>query len=81
MLIDVSKFFDFEVADERIGYDGEPYYDVLLVSKSTGEIITFTFDDASFDELLSQMEENVKFLEDALAVVKGQKMITFYREK
>ena len=73
MLIDVSKFFDFDVADERIGYNGEPYYDVLLASKSTGEVITLTFDEAHFDELLKQMEENVKFLEDALNFVKEQK--------
>ena len=59
MLIDVSKFFDFEVADIRYGFDEEIYYDVLLVSKSTGEVITFTFDSVHFDELLTQMEENV----------------------
>ena len=73
MLIDVSKFFDFDVADERIGYNGEPYYDVLLASKSTGEVITLTFDEAHFDELLKQMEENVKFLEDELNFMKEQK--------
>lgn len=73
MLIDVSKFFDFEVADLRCGFDEEIYYDVLLVSKSTGEVITFTFDSIHFDELLTQMEENVKFLEDELAFVKEQK--------
>jgi hypothetical protein len=73
MVIDVSKFFDFDVADERIGYNGEPYYDVLLASKSTGEVITLTFDEAHFDELLKQMEENVKFLEDELNFVKEQK--------
>ena len=59
MLIDVSKFFDFEVADLRCGFDEEIYYDVLLVSKSTGEVITFTFDETHFDELLKQMELNV----------------------
>ena len=73
MLIDVSKFFDLEVADLRCGFDEEIYYDVLLVSKSTGEVITFTFDDVHFDELLAQMEENVKFLEDELAFAKEQK--------
>ena len=73
MVIDVSKFFDFDVADERIGYNGEPYYDVLLASKSTGEVITLTFDEAHFDELLKQMEENVNFLEDELNFVKEQK--------
>ena len=73
MLIDVSKFFDFDVADERIGYNGEPYYDVLLASKSTCEVITLTFDEAHFDELLKQMEENVNFLEDELNFVKEQK--------
>lgn len=73
MVIDVSKFFDFEVADIRYGFNKEIYYDVLLVSKSTGEVITFTFNDVHFDELLAQMEENVKFLEDELAFVKEQK--------
>lgn len=73
MLIDVSKFFDFEVADERISYNGKPYYDVLLTSKSTGEVITLTFDEVHFDELLAQMEENIKFLEDELNFVKKQK--------
>ena len=48
MLINVSKFFDFEVADEHIGYNEKPYYDVLLTSKSTGEVITFTFDEEHF---------------------------------
>ncbi len=73
MVIDISKFFDFEAADGHIGYDGKLYYDVLLASKSTGEVITFTFDGAHFDELLKQMEENVKFLEDELNFVKEQK--------
>lgn len=59
MIIDVSKFFDFEVADIRYGFDKEIYYDVLLTSKSTGEIMTFTFDEVHFDELLKQMEQNV----------------------
>ena len=59
MLIDVSKFFEFEAADEHFSLDGEKYYDVLLTSKSTGEIMTFTFDEVLFDELLKQMEQNV----------------------
>lgn len=73
MLIDVSKFFEFETADERFSLDGEKYYDVLLTSKSTGEIMTFTFDRAHFDELLAQMEENVKFLKDEVKLVREQK--------
>lgn len=73
MVLDVSKFFDFEAADLRYGIDKDIYYDVLLVSKSTGEVMTFTFDSALFDELLAQMEENVKFLEDKLTFVREQK--------
>lgn len=73
MVLDVSKFFDFEAADLRYGIDKDIYYDVLLVSKSTGEVMTFTFDSAHFDELLTQMEENVKFLEDELTSVREQK--------
>ena len=59
MFIDVSKFFEFETADVRYGLDGDLYYDVLLTSKSTGEVMTFTFDRAHFDELIVQLEENV----------------------
>lgn len=59
MFIDVSKFFDFETADVRYGLDGDLYYDVLLTSKSTGEVMTFTFDRAHFDELITQLEMNV----------------------
>ena len=73
MVLDVSKFFDFEVADIHYGFNKEIYYDVVLISKSTGEIIVFTFDGAHFDELLAQMEENVNFLEDKLTFVKEQK--------
>ena len=73
MVIDVSKFFELEVADIRYGFDKEIYYDVLLVSKSTGEVMIFTFNNELFDELLTQMEENVKFLEDELTFVKEQK--------
>ena len=73
MVIDIAKFFDFEVADIHYGLDEEIYYDVLLVSKSTGEVMTFTFDDTLFDELLAQMEENVKFLKDELTFVKEHK--------
>ena len=73
MVIDVSKFFEFEAADIRYSFDKEIYYDVLLVSKSTGEVITFTFNNELFDELLTQMEENVKFLEDELTFVKEHK--------
>ena len=73
MVIDVSKFFELEAADIRYSFDKEIYYDVLLVSKSTGEVITFTFDNIHFDELLAQMEENVKFLEDELTFAKEQK--------
>lgn len=73
MLIDVTKYFNFEAADLRYGFDKEIYYDVLLSSKSTGEIITFTFDGAHFDELLAEMEENVKFLKDEVKFVREQK--------
>lgn len=59
MFIDVSKFFEFEAADVHYGFDGKIYYDVLLVSNSTGEVMTFTFDRAHFDELLAQLEMNV----------------------
>lgn len=73
MVINISKFFDFEAADVHYGFDEEVYYDVLLTSKSTGEVMIFTFNNELFDELLTQMEENVKFLEDELTFVKEQK--------
>ena len=73
MLIDVSKFFEFEAADERFSLDGKKYYDVLLVSKSTGEIMTFTFDEAHFNELLKQMEDNVRFMKAQVKFAKEEK--------
>lgn len=73
MLIDVSKFFEFEAADEHFSLDGEKYYDVLLVSKSTGEIMTFTFDEAHFNELLKQMEDNVRFMKAQVKFAKEEK--------
>lgn len=73
MLIDVLKFFDFEAADERYGFDEENYYDVLLVSKSTGEVITLTFNEQLFDELLKEMEEEAEFLEEQLKLAKEKK--------
>jgi len=73
MLINVSKFFDFEAVDERCGFDEENYYDVLLVSKSTGEVITLTFNEQLFDELLKEMEKEAEFLEEQLKLVKEKK--------
>ena len=73
MLIDVSKFFEFEAADEHFSLDGEKYYDVLLTSKSTGEIMTFTFDEVHFNELLKQMEDNVKFMKAQVKFAKEEK--------
>lgn len=70
MFIDVSKFFDFDVADEHIGYDGKSYYDILLASKSTGEVITLTFDEVCFNELLNQMEENIKAKQKVLEILR-----------
>ena len=60
MILDISKFFEFETADVHENPFGENYYDVLLTSKSTGEVMTFTFDRAHFDELLRQMQVNVQ---------------------
>ena len=73
MAIDVTKFFDLDEANWRYGFDEDIYYNVLLVSKVMGEVITLTFDGAHFDELLAQMEENVNFLEDELVFVKEHK--------
>lgn len=73
MFIDVSKFFEFEAADEHFSLDGEKYYDVLLTSKSTGEIMTFTFDEAHFNELLKQMEDNVRFIETQVKFAEEEK--------
>ena len=73
MRIDVTKFFDLDEANWRYGFDEDIYYNVLLVSKVTGEVIALTFDGAHFDELLTQMDENVNFLEDELTFVKEHK--------
>ena len=62
MYIDISKFFDFEGTDMRrnpMDKEGEIFYDILLTSKSTGEVITITLDSAHYSELLMQMASHL----------------------
>ena len=41
-------------------------YDIELISKSTGEVITWNFTEEYFDKFLDELEEDTKYLEDSL---------------
>ena len=66
MLIDLSDYYTLEKASWWRGHNGDIMYTIELVSKSTGEIMDWTFDEPRFDKLLKQMEKNVKMKERLL---------------
>jgi len=68
MYINVFKFFELDYARWCVSPTGQIIYEVSIVSKSTGEVITLIFDRAHFDELLAQMEDSL----EALANVKEE---------
>jgi hypothetical protein len=61
MRINLTDFYDVgQVTFWRTSTKGKAYvpmYDVELISKSTGEVITWSFTEEYFDKLLNEMEE------------------------
>ena len=62
--INVDKFFKLYNVSSWRGVDGEVYYTVSVISKMTGELLSIVFDSPHFDELLAEMERNVKWFEE-----------------
>ena len=66
MRINLTDFYDVgQVTFWRTSTKGKAYvpmYDIELISKSTGEVITWSFTEEYFDKLLDEMEQEYKYL-------------------
>lgn len=67
MYFDVLEYFD--VADIEYFYidDGSLYFTLILVSKSTGEILDITLTEELFDKVLIELEVNLMHKKGKLA--------------
>ncbi len=57
MTINLTDFYDVDNVSHWTTSVGISMYDIELVSKSTGEVITWSFTEEYFDKLLDEMEE------------------------
>lgn len=57
MTINLTDFYDVDKVEHWTTSIGVSMYDIELVSKSTGEVITWSFTEEYFDKLLNEMEE------------------------
>lgn len=58
-LINISDFFDLDSISTWRPAEVQ-LYEIRLISKVTGELITITLDDEYFDILIAQMQRNIK---------------------
>ena len=73
MRINLTDFYDIGKVEFWRTSINVPMYDIELISKSTGEVITWSFTEEYFDKLLNEMEEETKFLEEQLKLMKEKK--------
>ena len=66
MVINLTDFYDVDKVEHWTTSIGVSMYDIELVSKSTGEIITWSFTEEYFDKFLKELEEDTKRLEESL---------------
>jgi len=66
MTINLTDFYDIGEITHWTTSIGVSMYDIELVSKSTGEIIIWSFTEEYFDKLLDEMERNLKVLQSEL---------------
>lgn len=59
MTINLTDFYDVDKVEHWTTSIGVSMYDIELVSKSTGEVITWSFTEEYFDKLLDEMEREV----------------------
>ena len=57
MRINLTDFYDVGKIEFWRTSINVPMYEVELISKSTGEVITWSFTEEYFDKLLNEMEE------------------------
>ena len=70
MRINLTDFYDVgQVTFWRTSTKGKAYvpmYDIELISKSTGEVIIWSFTEEYFDKFINELEEDTKRLEESL---------------
>jgi len=66
MVINLTDFYDVGEVTHWTTSAGVSMYDIELISKSTGEIITWSFTEKYFDKFLKELEEDTKRLEESL---------------
>ena len=66
MTINLTDFYDVGKIEFWKTSIGVPMYDIELISKSTGEVITWSFTEEYFDKFLNELEEDTKYLEESL---------------
>lgn len=62
MVINLTDFYDIGEITHWTTSIGISMYDIELISKSTGEVITWSFTEEYFDKLLDEMEQEYKKL-------------------
>ena len=80
MVINLTDFYDVDKVEHWTTSIGVSMYDIELVSKSTGEIITWSFTEEYFDKFLKELEEDTKRLEESLYYTR-KKMWWFLQEE
>ena len=71
MKIDLTNFYDIGQITHWTTSVGISMYDIELISKSTGELITWSFTEEYFDKFIDGMEKQNKFLEEQINILKS----------
>lgn len=71
MTINLTNFYDIGQVTHWTTSIGVSMYDIELISKSTGEIITWSFTEEYFDKFIDGMEKQNKFLEEQINILKS----------
>lgn len=71
MTINLTNFYDIGQITHWTTSIGVSMYDIELISKSTGEIITWSFTEEYFDKFIYGMEKQNKFLEEQINILKS----------
>jgi len=66
MRINLTDFYDVGKIEFWRTSTNVPMYEIELISKSTGEVITWSFTEEYFDKFLNELEEDTKHLEESL---------------
>lgn len=72
MKINLTDFYDINKITFWTTSSGELLYDMELISKSTGEVITWSFTDEYFDKFINELEIDNKALEETLYYINAK---------